>query len=92
MAKSKPAAADPLDEWLPLLVARRAEMHYGVAVLEVTEPTQLLELAANPKIRRYLLARLSDTVALVEPGSEDALAKALLAAGHTPKHADGPET
>jgi hypothetical protein len=49
----------------------------------------LVELAANPKVRRYLLARLSDTVALVDPGHADALAKVLLAEGHTPKMVKG---
>jgi len=46
---------------------------------------ELLELAADPKIRRYLLARLSDTVALVDPGQVEPLEAALLTAGHTPK-------
>ena len=32
-------------------------------MLEANDIAQLAELAANPKIRRYLLARLSDTVA-----------------------------
>jgi hypothetical protein len=46
---------------------------------------QLTELAADPKIRRYLLARLSDTAALVDPGQTEHLGVALLNAGHTPK-------
>ena len=46
---------------------------------------QLIELASSSRSRRYLLARLSDTVALVDPGQADALAKALLAFGQTPK-------
>jgi hypothetical protein len=64
-------------------------LHEHATVLEAAEPAQLLELAANPRVRRYLLARLSDTVALVDPGHADALAKALLAEGHTPKMVKG---
>ena len=60
-----------------------------VAVLEVSEPMQLVELALDPRIRRFLLARLSDTVALVDPGRESELTRALLAAGHTPKMVEG---
>jgi hypothetical protein len=79
-----------LDELLPLLEPARSELHLHAAVLEVSDRTQLVELAANPKIRRYLLARLSDTVALVDPQYALALNKALLAEGHTPKIAEGP--
>jgi hypothetical protein len=78
-------ATTVLDDLLPLLQVRRPELYENVAVLEVADLPQLLELAANPKIRRYLLARLSDTVALIDPGYVDALAKTLLAEGHTPK-------
>jgi hypothetical protein len=78
-----------LDKLLPLLQPQRAEVHEHVAVLEVTDAAHLAELAANPRIRPYLLARLSDTVALIDPDSEDALAKALLAEGHTPKTVRG---
>lgn len=80
-----------LDDLLPLLQPRRPELHLNVAVLEVSDAAQLVELAVHPKIRRYLLARLSDTAALVDPGQEDALAKALRAEGHTPKMRKGGE-
>jgi hypothetical protein len=78
-----------LDTLLPRLHPDRPEVHEHATVLEAVEPAQLLELAANPKVRRYLLARLSDTVALVDPGHADALAKVLLAEGHTPKMVKG---
>lgn len=78
-----------LDELLPLLRPRRVELHHHVSLLEVSDAATLLELAANPRIRRYLLARLSDTVALVDPGQADVLARALLAEGHTPKFVTG---
>jgi hypothetical protein len=74
-----------LDDLLPLLQARQPELHNHAALLELADPMQLAELAANPKTRRYLLARLSDTVALIDPGQLDALLKALRAEGHTPK-------
>jgi hypothetical protein len=80
---------DILNRLLPLLDSQRPELHDRAAVLEAADPAQLAELAANPKIRRYLLARLSDTVALVDPGHADVLAKALLAEGHTPKMVKG---
>jgi hypothetical protein len=85
MTEEPADGASPLDRLLPLLDPGRPELHLGAAVLESADPAQLLELAANPKIGRHLLARLSDTVALVDPGREEELAAALLAAGHTPK-------
>jgi len=73
------------DDLLPLLQPDGPELHLNAAIVEVAEPAQLAELAADPRIRRYLLARLSDTVALVDPGHARDLERALLDAGHTPK-------
>ena len=87
MARTK--SANVIDQWLPLIKVRSTEAHMPVAVLEVADAALLLELAANPKIRRYFLGRLSDSIALVDPGQEDALAKSLLANGHTPKTVKG---
>ena len=78
-----------LDALLPLLQPQERELHLNAAVLEVTDMAQLAELAADAKIRRYLLARLSDTVALVDPGNAGALEAALLATGNTPKRLQG---
>lgn len=78
-----------LDALLPRLEPEQDEVHLHAAVLEVTEPAQLAELAADPKIRRFLLARVSDTAALVDPGCAERLEQALLAAGHTPKITEG---
>ncbi len=78
-----------LDNLLPLLEPRLTALHENIAVLEVNNIAQMAELAANPKVRRYLLARLSDTVALIDPGHEEALTKALLSEGHTPKMVKG---
>lgn len=90
MAQTSPT--DLLNDLLPLLESRRAEVHGHATLLEVTDLAQLVELAANPKLRRYLLARLSDTIALVDPEYVDELARALLADGHTPKMVEGAES
>ena len=92
MARAQSWSTSPLVEVLPLLSGRRAEIHRHVAVLRVTDAARMIEFAADPKVRRYLLGRLSDTVALVEPGQEDARAKALLALGHTSRVANGEVT
>jgi hypothetical protein len=83
------SASDILDDLLPLLQPRRSELHENAAVLEVNDRAQLAELAANPRVRRYLLARLTDTVALIDPGQVEALTRALLAEGQTPKMVKG---
>ena len=74
-----------LDSLLPLLKPDGPELHLNATVLEVAEPAQLAELAADPRIGRYLLARLSDTIALVDPGHAREMESGLLDAGHTPK-------
>ena len=79
------ATNEILDSLLPLLQPEGTEVHLNAAIVEVAQPAQLAELAADPRIRRYLLARLSDTVALVDPGHARDLESALLDAGHTPK-------
>lgn len=79
----------PLDRLLPLLESASPELHRNAAVLEVADSALLAELAANPKIGRYLPARLSDVAALIEPGCAEELAKALLQAGYTPKRVKG---
>ena len=80
-----PSTPTTLDSLLPRLKPRQNEIHLNATVLEVAEPSQLAELAADGKIRRFLLGRLSDTAALVDPGSGKLLEEALLAGGHTPK-------
>jgi len=78
----KPATLNSL---LPLIEAEQNELHLHATILEVEEAAQLAELAADRKLRRFLLGRLSDTAALVDPGAGKALEDALLGAGHTPK-------
>ena len=82
-------ARDTLDSLLPLLHSEQREIHVNATILEVSEMSQLIELAADPKVRRYFLARLSDTAALVDPGRDRELENALIASGHTPKLLEG---
>jgi hypothetical protein len=83
------ASRYPLDPFLPLLTSEGLATVANVAVVEVQDLAQLLELGRDPRIGRYLLARLSDTVALVDPGAEENLVKALRAAGNTPRIVKG---
>ncbi len=77
--------SDLLDELLPMAEPLMNELHKHAALLEVGEPAQLLELAADPSLRPFLLCRLSPNVVLVEPGRAVELAEALRRRGHTPK-------
>ncbi len=81
----KTSADELLDDLLPLAEPSEKELHVGVAVLEVGDPAQLLELAADTGLRPFLLCRLSPTVALVDPGRADDLAEMLRRHGQTPK-------
>ncbi len=81
-----PSVTKTLDSLLPRLEpGGRGEVHLNASLLEVSEPAQLVELVADGKIRRFLLGRLSDTAALVDPGCAKQVEEALLAGGHTPK-------
>ena len=83
--------AHPLDPFLPLVDPEGPAVVTNAALLESQDVAQLLELSRDPRIGRYLLARLSDTVALIDPGAEELLIKALRAAGHTPRTVHGVE-
>ena len=85
-------ARHPLDPLLPLLEPDGPAILADAVLLEVEGLAQLLGLSRDPRIGRYLLARLSDTVALIDPGAEEDLVKALRAAGHTPRTAKGMES
>jgi hypothetical protein len=84
-AKPSPSTADPLEEFLPYAAVAGPEVHRHAAVLEVGDPAQLLELAADTALRPFLLCRLATTVALVDPGRADELAEVLRRRGYTPK-------
>jgi hypothetical protein len=81
----KSSASELLDELLPLAEPAAPEVHVHAAVLEVGDPAQLLELAADTALRPFLLCRLAPDVALVDPGRADELAEALRRRGYTPK-------
>ena len=81
----KVPAAARLDDLLPLAEPAAVEVHEGAAVLEVGDPSQLLELAADVTLRPFLLCRLAPTVALVDPGRAEDLVEALRRRGHTPR-------
>ena len=55
----KTSAYERLDELLPFAEPSETEMHVNAAVLEVGDPAQLLELAADPGLRPFLLCRLA---------------------------------
>ena len=84
-SKGAKRAVDLLDELLPLAEPTEKEVHANAALLEVGDPAQLLELAADTALRPYLLCRLGPLVALVDPGRAAELAEALRRRGHTPK-------
>jgi hypothetical protein len=78
-----------LDGMLPTAIPPANEAHLGVAILEASDPAQLLELVADAMIRPLLLCRLSPNVALVDPYRASELAEVLLRRGHTPKIVKG---
>jgi hypothetical protein len=90
VARSSSSASQPfgslrLDDVLPVLEPTQVEVHLRATLLEVSDPAQLLELAADPALRPFLLGRLAPTVALVDPGAAGPLLEALRKRGHTPK-------
>jgi hypothetical protein len=84
-SQAEKAASALLDELLPLAEPAGHEVHSNAALLEVSDPAQLLELAADPALRPILLCRLAPRVALVDPGRAEDLAEVLRRRGHTPK-------
>ena len=85
-SKQKPLSATArLDEMLPVAQPEQLEVHQNAAILEVSSPAQLLELAMDRAFVGFLLCRLSPTVALVDPGRKEELIQLLRRRGHTPK-------
>ena len=60
-------------------------LHENLPLIEVADRLILDDLYADPLAARFLLTRLSPTVAVVTPGQMDALLTRLLKLGHTPK-------
>jgi len=77
------ATNEILDSLLPLLQPD-GPSYMSRRRLRGAEPALLAEWPPIPD-SQYLLARLSDTVVLVDPGHVRDLESALLDAGHTPK-------
>jgi len=70
---------------LPMAQPEQVELHVEAVLLETAAPEDLAALAADPRIARHLLCRLSDTVALVDPDAATELADALRAIDRTPR-------
>ena len=62
-----------------------ATLHQNLPILQVAEPFLLDILLADAATAPYILARLSDRTAIVEPKHTDALLTRLLKLKHTPK-------
>ena len=60
-------------------------LHTNLTLIEVADPLLLEELRADRRLAPLLVAQLSDRVAVVKPGEEEGVMRALLRAGHTPK-------
>ena len=78
-----------LDAILPRVEVQKDEIHLKAAVLETGDAALLIELAMDTKLRRYLLGRLSETVALIDPDKVEVFEQALRTGGHTPKITKG---
>jgi hypothetical protein len=60
-------------------------LHTNLTLIEVADPLLLEELRADRRLAPLLVAQLSDRVVIIKPGAEEAVMRALLRAGHTPK-------
>ncbi len=60
-------------------------LHRNLPLLEVAEPRLLDELLLDRQVAGMVLTRLSDRVALVDPGQYAALIARLRKIGHLPK-------
>ena len=63
----------------------RVRLHENISLIQMEDRISLDMVLADGVASRYLLTRLSDTVAVVAPGGFDALLARLLRLGHTPK-------
>ena len=60
-------------------------LHENLPLLEVVDSVLLDILLADAQVRRLILTRLSDRVAIVAPGQFDTLLARMRKLGHTPK-------
>jgi hypothetical protein len=65
-----------------------ATLHENLPLIEVDDPLLLDDLIADERAAQFMLARLSDRVAVVAPGQFDALYARLRKLGHMPKVLD----
>jgi hypothetical protein len=77
------AATVPGRELRP--AANQAVLHENVPLIEVADARLLDDLYADERTARYLLVRLSGSVAVVTPGKFGDLQERLRKLGHTPK-------
>ncbi len=68
--------------------ANSVVLHENVPLIEVADGVLLDALLADRSTSRWLAARLSERVAVVVPGSHDALIERLRRQGHLPKVLD----
>lgn len=84
--KASPQKAAPQTSSGSLLpVAGEVVAHEGLTLLEVADAGDLSAIHADARLKDFILTRLSPTEAVVLPQHSQALIKALLRAGHTPK-------
>jgi hypothetical protein len=61
------------------------KLHRNVALIRTADPILAEELLARKSLSRLIAGRLSETVILVHPGSEDEVLEELRKMGHTPR-------
>ncbi len=83
--KRTPAVPSQTDLLASLPAAGEVVLHEGLTLLEVADPADLSAIQADARLKDFILTRLSPTEAVVLPQHSQALVKALLKAGHTPK-------
>lgn len=69
----------------PVPVAGEVVLHEGLTLVTVADAADLSAIQADARLKDFILTRLSPTEAVVLPQHSQALLKALLKAGHTPK-------
>ena len=61
------------------------KLHRNVALIRTADPILAEELMARKTLSRLIAGRLSETVILVHPGTEDEVLEELRKMGHTPR-------
>ena len=66
-------------------MAYPAVLHRNLPIIEVADPVLLDELMLDGQLSAMVLARLSDRVAVIDPGRYSVLLARLRKLGHLPK-------